>query len=308
MYHGLVTAADSQASLRIGELSRRLGVSDHALRAWERRYGLLRPVRTAGGFRLYSEADLRRVTRMQAHLARGLSTAEAARAAIEEDDAGPAAPDTDAVDHGDTAAQAIHNLTEALDLFDETTAQAVIDRLLSVLTVETVLREILLPYLRDLGERWQAGAVSIAQEHFASNVIRGRLSSMARGWGHGGAPRALLACVPGELHDIGLLAFGIVLSRRGWHIQYFGPDTPIDDLVGVSGTQHVDLVVLASSARQRFEEVKEALTRLASIAPLAIAGPGASEPIAHAVGAQMLIGDPVTAAESTASTHNHRSR
>src|SRR5688500_11462563 len=70
------------AVLRIGELSRRLGVSDHVLRAWERRYGLLRPVRTAGGFRLYSEADLDRVRRMQAYLAQGLSAAEAARAAV----------------------------------------------------------------------------------------------------------------------------------------------------------------------------------------------------------------------------------
>ena len=65
--------------LRIGELSRRLGVSDHVLRAWESRYGLLRPVRSAGGFRLYSEADAGRVRRMQAHLAHGLSAAEAAK-------------------------------------------------------------------------------------------------------------------------------------------------------------------------------------------------------------------------------------
>src|ERR1700722_10286071 len=71
--------------LRIGELSRRLGVSDHVLRAWESRYGLLQPVRSAGGFRLYSEADESRVRRMQAHLARGLSAAEAARAVLGED-------------------------------------------------------------------------------------------------------------------------------------------------------------------------------------------------------------------------------
>src|SRR6186997_1092964 len=76
--------------LRIGELSRRLGVSDHVLRAWESRYGLLQPVRSAGGFRLYSEADALRVRRMQAHLGRGLSAAEAARAVLGEDNgAGP---------------------------------------------------------------------------------------------------------------------------------------------------------------------------------------------------------------------------
>src|SRR4030095_9722996 len=75
----------SPAVLRIGELSRRLGVSDHVLRAWERRYGLLRPVRSTGGFRLYSEADLDRGRRMQAHLAQVLSAAEAARAAVDGD-------------------------------------------------------------------------------------------------------------------------------------------------------------------------------------------------------------------------------
>ena len=69
--------------LRIGELSRRLGVSDHVLRAWENRYGLLQPVRSPGGFRLYSEADEARVRQMQAYLADGLSAAEAARAALE---------------------------------------------------------------------------------------------------------------------------------------------------------------------------------------------------------------------------------
>jgi DNA-binding transcriptional MerR regulator len=300
-----VTASDPQASLRIGELSRRLGVSDHALRAWERRYGLLRPVRTAGGFRLYSEADLQRVARMQAHLARGLSTAEAARTAIEEE-AGFAAPDTSPGDHGDTVADAIHALTRALDEYDEPTAQTIIDSLLSTLTVETVLRQVLLPYLRDLGERWQGGTVSIAQEHFASNIIRGRLSSMARGWGHGGGPRVLLACAPGERHDIGLLAFGIVLSRRGWRIQYLGPDTPVDEVVRVASTRHTDLIVLVGSTSQRFDDVKQGLARLARAAPLAIAGSGATEPIAQTLGAQLLTGDPVTAAESTASTHNNR--
>src|SRR4249919_1572183 len=83
-------APESSPLLRIGELSRRLGVSDHVLRAWESRYGLLQPVRSAGGFRLYSEADALRVRRMQAHLAHGLSAAEAARAVLGEDNgAGP---------------------------------------------------------------------------------------------------------------------------------------------------------------------------------------------------------------------------
>ena len=71
--------------LRIGELSRRLGVTDHVLRAWESRYGLLQPVRSAGGFRLYSAADEGRIRQMQAYLAEGLSAAEAARTVLRED-------------------------------------------------------------------------------------------------------------------------------------------------------------------------------------------------------------------------------
>ncbi|HEU4423450.1 MAG TPA: MerR family transcriptional regulator, partial [Pilimelia sp.] len=199
------------AVLRIGELSRRLGVSDHVLRAWERRYSLLRPVRSTGGFRLYSEADLERVRRMQAYLAQGLSAAEAARAAID-----VAPPSDPVVDPGAPAlGEAVDSLARAVDEFDEPAAQAVLDRLFSTLTVETLLRDVLLPYLHELGERWERGSASVAQEHFASNVIRGRLASLARGWGHGRGPRAVLACAPDELHDIALLAFGIVLNRNG---------------------------------------------------------------------------------------------
>src|SRR3712207_5832313 len=95
--HGLYSlpmgAGDDRALLRIGELARRLGVSQDVLRAWERRYGLLEPVRSSGGFRLYTAADEQRVRRMQAHLARGLAAAEAARAALAEDDGTVVAPE-----------------------------------------------------------------------------------------------------------------------------------------------------------------------------------------------------------------------
>src|ERR1700749_4571025 len=114
---------ESSPLLRIGELSRRLGVSDHVLRAWESRCGLLQPVRSAGGFRLYSEADALRVRRMQAHLADGLSAAEAARAVLAEDgrgDGGAAGTDRVPTTESDPAG----GLRQALDAFDEPAAQA----------------------------------------------------------------------------------------------------------------------------------------------------------------------------------------
>jgi MerR family transcriptional regulator, light-induced transcriptional regulator len=286
--------------LRIGELSRRLGVTDHVLRAWESRYGLLQPVRSAGGFRLYSEADARRVRRMQAHLARGLSAAEAAQAVLGEDIGAGADPGRAAGPHRAAAAASELSgaLRQALDAFDEPAAQAVLDRLLSDLSLTTVLRDMVLPYLTELGERWERGTASVAQEHFATNVIRGRLAGLARGWGNGHGPRAVLACPPGELHDLALMIFGIVLHRSGWRIDYLGMSTPVEELTRTVDARRPDLVVVAATLPENLEPLAAQLTALARHAPLALAGAGATPEIAAAVGARLLTGDPVTAAEN----------
>ncbi len=280
---------DGSPVLRIGELSRRLGVSDHVLRAWESRYGLLQPERSAGGFRLYSEADALRVRRMQAYLARGLSAAEAARTVLGENHEAGADP---------AESELSGALRQALDTFDEPAAQAVLDRLLSDLSVTTVLRDVVLPYLTELGERWESGTASIAQEHFASNVIRGRLAGLARGWGNGHGPRAVLACSPGELHDLALMIFGIVLNRSGWRIDYLGMSTPVEELTRTVDARRPDLVVLAATLPENLEPHAAQLTALAQRAPLALAGAGATPQIATAVGARLLTGDPVTEAEN----------
>ena len=207
--------------LRIGELSKRSGVSPELLRAWERRYGLLLPTRSAGGLRLYSQADLERVRVMREHLDAGLAAAQAATLAMRADTAEPAP--TAAL----SPSAMREDLAAALDHFDEPRAQAILDRVLAAVTVDTLLGEVILPYLRELGDRWERGEASVAQEHFASNVIRGRLLALARGWDRGGGPRAVLACAPGEQHDLGLIAFGLALRARGWRIVYLGADTPV---------------------------------------------------------------------------------
>lgn len=278
--------------LRIGELSRRVGVSEHVLRAWESRYGLLSPARSAGGYRLYSEDDEQRVRRMQAYLADGLAAAQAASAAVAEGQPGSVVVPSQA-----DLVEAATALVRALDRMDEPAAQAVLDRLLTDFTVETVLRDVVVPYLHRLGARWEDGSVSVAQEHFASHVIRGRLTGLARGWGNGQGSQALLVCPPDELHDLGLLVFGIVLNRRGWRVRYLGANTPIGDTITVASATRPSLVVLAASARDRFEAVATQLSELAAIAPLALAGAGATSALAQSMGAQFLDADPVTAAE-----------
>jgi DNA-binding transcriptional MerR regulator len=286
--------------LRIGELSRRVGVSEHVLRAWESRYGLLSPVRSPGGFRLYSEGDEQRVRRMQFHLERGLAAAEAARAAITEGQAPSALPigarRSAEAEQSDLETLAA-DLRGALDALDEPAAQAVLDRLMSDFTLATALRDVVMPYLRELGERWADGELTIVQEHFASNVLRGRLAGFARGWGDGDGPRAVLACPPDEFHDLPLLIFGIILNRRGWRVDFFGVNTPVVELVDGARRSPPDLVVVAATVPERFTAIRADLADLAGVAPLALAGAGASPEAADAVGARLLTGDPVTAAQ-----------
>ena len=288
--------SESSPVLRIGELSRRAGVSGHVLRAWERRYGLLQPVRSDGGFRLYTEADERRIRQMRDHLARGLSAAEAAQATLQDDAAAGrvAAPGRLPAAAGELAGALRH----AFDAFDEPAAQAILDRLVSDLSVTAVMREIVLPYLAELGDRWERGDASIAQEHFASNLIRGRLAGLARGWGDGSGPRAILACPPGERHDLALMIFGVTLNRQGWRIGYLGADTPVEELTRTAAADPPDLAVLAATLRGALEPLTAELAALARTAPLALAGAGAAPQLAAAVGAQRLASNPVTAAET----------
>ena len=284
--------ATGRPLLRIGELSRRVGVNGHLLRAWESRYGLLQPVRSPGGFRLYSEADESRIRTMQAYLAEGLSAAEAARATLAGTDPGAGQPAA-APAGGDYFAA----LRQALDAFDEPAAQAVLDRALADLSVPAVLRDVVLPYLAGLGERWQRGTASVAMEHFASNVIRGRLAGLARGWGSGHGPQALLACPPGEQHDLALMMFGIVLHHHGWRVGYLGANTPAGELARAAGVSRPDLVVLAAARPETLEPIRAELTALARRFPLALAGAGATAQLADAAGARLMPGDPVTEAE-----------
>ena len=276
--------------LRIGELSRRVGVPPELLRAWESRYGLLSPSRSPGGFRLYSDEDERRVAAMRSHLAGGLSAAEAARRVLAE-------PPSRRVEPGADLGARIDELREALDGFDDVRATSALDHLLAAFGQETFLSDVVLPYLRELGERWETGAASVAQEHFASNVLRGRLVGLARGWDQGIGPRALLACAPGELHDLGLIVFGLALRARGWRVTYIGPDTPIDTLADAAGRLDPALVVVTATVRARFRGVREALRRLGERTCLGVAGAGATAGLAREAGAIHLAGDPIAEAE-----------
>ena len=284
---GLYTAG-VRGYLRIGELSRRTGVSETTLRAWERRYALLRPGRSEGGFRLYADDDVARVRSMQEHLGRGVSASEAARLALDE-------PETSGVAPVEGLA---NELSAALEALDDVAAQAALDRTLATLSVEGALRDVLLPVMSGVGQGWEDDQAAIAREHFATNLVRGRLLALARGWDLGGGPRALLACAPDEQHDLGLIAFGLALRARGWRITYLGPSTPVTTLAEAARLTQPALIVLSSSLEQRLRGADDELRDLASGFRLALGGPGSTDELASRVGAELLPPDPLDAAVS----------
>jgi MerR family transcriptional regulator, light-induced transcriptional regulator len=320
--------ATHHPALRIGQLSRRVGISAGTLRAWERRYGIPNPVRTESGYRLYSREDEARVLRLNRLREEGLATAEAARLAGAEPlsagetglgraPAGPAASSQAGASYSGPVVtrewgagasapaplrapvqrERIEQLAAALSGFDEREANAVLDAALAELSFGTFVEGLVLPFLEELGRKWKRCEVTVADEHFATNLVRGRLLGLARSWGSGGGPGALLACPPNERHDLGLICFGLLLGERGWRITFFGQDTPLDALASAAESLAPSAVVVSSIEARRLRTAAERLEAIAHKWDLYLGGTGVTAEFADAVGAIALPGEPGRAAE-----------
>jgi DNA-binding transcriptional MerR regulator len=282
--------------MRIGEISRRTGISPDLLRAWERRYRLLRPRRTEGGTRLYSGADETRVRLMRRYLDDGLPPAQAAEMVTAarltvRPGRGSAVPAAE-------VAAAHDQMHASLARFDETSAQRALEKLLATYSPLAVVRDVMLPYLHRVGERWAEGHLSVAQEHFATNFLLARLLAFARGWDRGLGPRAVLACAPGEQHTFGLISFGVALHQLGWRITYLGADTGVAMIEEAAAHVTPDLVVLFAAMPERMAPIVEDLRLLSDRWTTAVAGAGSSPALAVSGPVRHLEGDPVTAAEN----------
>jgi MerR family transcriptional regulator, light-induced transcriptional regulator len=289
--------------VQIGDLARRVGVRVDTLRAWERRYGLLHPSRSQGGFRLYSSHDEAIVRSMLAEIDRGYPPSQAAKLALAPSRTRESRPGTEQPE-GVAAATADRGrleslrtqLSGALRRYDGTRAQDLFDALLAEFTVNAVLRDVVLPCLSDIGDAWARGDMTVGEEHFASQLIRERLLALARDWDGRHGPRALLACPSGERHDIGLICFGIVLSRNGWRITFLGPDTPINAITEAVTALEPDLIVLSATIEKWFVSITSPLRALAADRGVFIAGSGASARVARATRTTVLDDGPVSAA------------
>ncbi len=214
-------------------------------------------------------------------LADGLSAAEAAKVVL-------GSPDRENI-VGELG-EIVRELSSALEDLNAEAADRVLDRALATLSFETVAEEVVLQVLREMGEGWSRGTITISQEHFASNLLRGRLLALARGWANGVGPAAVLACPPGEQHDLGLIIFGLALRRQGWRIVYLGPDTPVESMAKTSLEMDAVAVVVASLSAERLGEHRSELRELGSLRTLAIGGPPEVIAFAEEVGARPLEG------------------
>lgn len=270
----------NEPSMRIGRLAELVGVSSDVLRVWERRYGLFEPERTPGGYRLYSEADLDLARRVLALREKGVPISAAVSAVTQGRPIRSAS--------AEQGLRLRRELDSAAVEFDEFAFVSVLDRAIDEFGVANTIHDILMPYLQQVGTEWEAGRISVAQEHFVSHIVRRRVGALARLVDDADAPIAVLACPPKELHDIPLLALGVLMSDAGWRVRYLGSNTPLKDLYGACERLDPDLIIMSGTRRTVFEARAGALRRLSQRWPMAIGGRGATPSVAAVIGADRL--------------------
>lgn len=278
--------------MRIGELAARTGLSVDRIRAWERRYHLLAPSRSSGGYRLYTEDDLRTLLAMRDLVSAGVPASEAARRLLTEEKR----PRSDS---SQTLTQSLlRRLRNATDCWDEAAMQTTLDEAFATFDFETLVGRLFVPFLVELGERWSSGDITVAHEHFASSLLRGRLLAFARGWDRGFGPRLILACVPGELHDLPLVMFGILARRRGWRITFLGADTPLATVRTAHASFGLAAVVFASTTEESFLLHARELRTLFDRSYAALGGEGATETVGRVTNLPILPRSLIDAADA----------
>lgn len=229
------------ANMPIRTIAALTGVRAVTLRAWERRYGLVRPARTPKGHRLYSAQHVERIRRVLALVERGVPIGRV-RELIDSE------PVPESASAGDRWRDAIERMSAAIARFDELELDRIYDEALGVYPVEQVTYCLLLPLLVDLGNRWQQLAGGIAEEHFFAMYLRSKLGArLQHRMRYAAGPRILAACAPGEQHEIGLLLFALQAHAAGLQTVLLGADTPVDEIVIARKRSAARAVVLSSS-------------------------------------------------------------
>ena len=237
----------------IRAISELTGVPTTTLRAWERRYGLLKPTRTAKGHRLYSSEDIDLIKEIVMLLKSGRTISEAIRIIKNPELNATAVSKTDG--HWAVYQQ---RMLKSIENFNEQNLDTTYNEVLSIYPIDMVTEEVIIPVLTVLGERWQERDAGIAEEHFFSAFLRNKLgarlhheSRRSRG------SRILVACLPGEFHELGILLFCIAAIGHGYQILYLGTNMPPSQLSKVIERTDVSAVLLSGTRTDLWQDEVE---------------------------------------------------
>ena len=227
----------------IGEASVRSGVSVPLLRAWQRRYGIVTPARTAAGYRLYDDAAVAMLRRMRGLVDSGWSPAQAAEALRSGQPIADTEPREASRDAG--AGALIEAIVNAARDVDAAALDRALDDALLLADFGRSLETIVMPALVAIGEAWADGRVDVAGEHLVSHAVLRRLAQAFEGAAAGDTrPLVLVGLPPTSRHEIGALAFATAARRAGLGAVYLGADTPVESWRQAVADVRPDAVVL----------------------------------------------------------------
>lgn len=223
------------------------GINPVTLRAWERRYNLITPQRTPKGHRLYTEDDIELIKRVLELLDQGISISQV-KPLLEQ----PTGPQhgTAIAETGDVWKDYLQKMLHAIERFDEHVLDSTYNDALSLYPVDVVNQRLVSPLLRIIGEHWKEREAGIVEEHFFSVYLRNKLGSRIHHLNQrSSGPLLLLACLPGEHHEIGLLLFALSAVNFGYRALILGSNTPLEQLPKILQQQSCAGIVLSGSAR-----------------------------------------------------------
>lgn len=234
----------------IAVVAARTGLTPDVLRVWERRYAVVKPARAPDGQRLYSDADVARLRALRSASEAGRSIgriarlpSSALRKLVDEDRVAranepPAEPDVEAF-----SAAAMADIRA----FDAPALDATLRRAATLVGVSAFLQQVAAPLLRQIGEEWHDGRLSVAQEHLASHVVQEVIASCMRELsGSNGAARIVVATPAGERHAAGAALVGARAAAAGWNVVYLGADLPAEEIAGAAIATNARAVALSA--------------------------------------------------------------
>ena len=253
-------------------VSERTGLSPHVLRIWERRYQAVSPARSEGGQRLYSDADIARLSLLHQASAGGRNVShlvtlpdEALRDLIAAREPGPAADGTPSQELAVLVTQGL----EAVERMDGERLDSLLRHAMLSHGVGVTAEKLMVPILTAIGERWHAGRLMPSQEHLASGVIHRSLARVVHDSASGPLtrPRILVATPARERHELGAMMVAAIAAANDWNVLYLGQDLPIRDIARAAELGMARMVALSVVHLADDAELKAELRWLAGTLP-----------------------------------------